>query len=78
MLPIFLNFSKFFQKQCRKVENHRNSHLKMFWEHGVLEISKKKKRKLAGLGTNLGNFLEKYIWMSSSVVKLQASLQLYQ
>ena len=40
----------------------------MFWEQGVLEISKKekkkkeKKRKLESLGKNLGNFLEKYIW----------------
>ena len=30
----------------------------------------KKKRKLASLGKNLGNFLEKCIWKSSSVVKL--------
>ena len=71
------NFSKIFQKQCRKGKKHRNSHLKMFWEQGVLEISKKK-RKLASLGKNLGNFIEKYIWMSSSVVKLQANLQFYQ
>ena len=71
------NFSKFFQKQCRKGEKHRSNHLRMFWEEGSLEISKKK-RKLASLGKILGNFLEIYIWMSSSVVKLQASLQLYQ
>ena len=57
------NFSKFFQKQCRKGEKHRRcSDLKMFWEHSVLEISKKKKeKKSASLGKNLGNFLEKYI-----------------
>ena len=77
------NFSKFFQKQCRKGEKYRSSHLKMFWEQGVLEMSKKEKkkkleRKLASLGKNLGNFQEKYIWMSSFVVKLQASLQFYQ
>ena len=42
----------------------------MFWEQGVLEISKTKK----SLGKNLGSFLEKYIWMSSYVVKLQVKL----
>ena len=72
------NFSKFFQKQCKKGEKHRSSHSKMFWEQGVLQISTTKIGKLASLGKNLSNFLEKYIWMSSSVVKLQASLQLYQ
>ena len=49
----------------------------MLWEEGVLEISKKYKwinKKLPSLGENLDNFLEKHIWMSSSVVKLQASL----
>ena len=53
----------------------------MFWEHSILDISKKKKKKkekLESLGKNLGIFLETYIWMSSSVVKLQAILQLYQ
>ena len=49
----------------------------MFGEQGVLEIQKKKKKR-ACLHKNLDNFLEKDIWMSSSVVKLQASLQLYQ
>ena len=39
---------------------------------------KEKKRKLVSLGKSLGNFLEKYIWMSSSVVKLKASLQHFQ
>ena len=29
------------KKQCRKEEKHRSSHLKMFWEQGVLEIKKK-------------------------------------
>ena len=76
------NFSKFFQKQCRRGEKHRRcSNLKMFWEHSVLEISKQKKtkkKKLESLGKNLGVFLETYIWMSSSIVKLQAILQLYQ
>ena len=48
----------------------------MFWEQDVLEI--KKKTELASLGKNLGNFLGKYIWMNSSVVKLQGSQQLYQ
>ena len=48
----------------------------MFWEQGVLEISGKK-RKLASLGKNQGYFLEKHVWMSPSVVKLQVSLQLY-
>ena len=69
------NFSKFFQKQCRKGEKHRSSHLKMFWEEDALGIYiyMKKKKKLASLGKNLDNFLEKYIWMSSSVV--QANLQ---
>ena len=50
----------------------------MFWKQSILEIikkKKKKKRKLASLGIDLGNFLEKSIWMSSSVVKLPASLQ---
>ena len=69
------NFSKFFQKQCRKGEKHGSSHLKTFWEQGVLEIPKK---KLASLGKTLCKFLEKYIWIRSSVVKLQASLNLYQ
>ena len=50
-----------FQKQCRKGEKHRSSHLKMFWEQGVLEISKKKNRNKISLGKNLGNFLERYI-----------------
>ena len=59
------NFSKFFRKQCRKGKKHRSCHLKLFWEQGVSEISEKKKekRKLASLGKNLNNFLEKYIWM---------------
>ena len=58
---IFLRqFLIFFHKKCRKRENHRSSHLKIFWEQGVLEI-KKKKRKLASLGKILGNFLEKYL-----------------
>ena len=39
---------------------------------------RKKKEKIASLGKNLGNFLEKYILMSSSIVKLQISLQIYQ
>ena len=39
------NFSTFFQKQCRKGEKHRSSHLKMFWEQGVLEISKQKEEE---------------------------------
>ena len=42
---------------------------------GSRSFKKKKKKKLASLGKILGNFLEKYIWMGSSV---QASLQLYQ
>ena len=46
-------------------------------DQGFLEISKEIK-KIASLGKNVGNFLEKYIWMSSSVVKLEGSLQLYQ
>ena len=36
---------------------------------------RRKRRKLANLGKNLGSFHEKCILMSSSVVKLQASLQ---
>ena len=40
-------FFKIFSKQCRKGEKHGSSHLKTFWEQGVLEIPKK---KLASLG----------------------------
>ena len=79
-MPFFWdNFSIFFSKAVgKKGEKHRSSHLKIFWEQGVLEVSKKKKKKKASAGKNLGNFLEKYIWMSFSVVELQATLQLYQ
>ena len=50
----------------------------MLQEQGVLEIKKKKEKKTAGLSKNLGNFLEKYIWMNSFVIKLQGSPKLYQ
>ena len=78
-MPFFWdNFSNFFSKTVGKKggkgEKYRSSHLKIFWEQGVLEV---KKKKLAGLDKNLGNFVEIHIWMSSSVVKLQPSLQLY-
>ena len=39
------NLSIFFHKECRKGEEHRSTHLKMFWEQGILEISNKKKKK---------------------------------
>ena len=44
----------------------------------VLEISnnKKLKKKLTSLCKSLSNFQEKYIWMSCSVVKLQATILL--
>ena len=61
------NFSKFFQKQCRKGEKHRSNHLKMFWEQGVAENTKKKKKKkekkISNPRQKSRQFLEKYIWM---------------
>ena len=53
-------FLIFFRNSVERGKKHRNSHLKMFWKQGILEI-KKKRRKLPNLETNLGNFLEKYI-----------------
>ena len=42
---IFLRqFTNFFQKKCQKGEKQRISHLKMFWEQSVVEISKRKKK----------------------------------
>ena len=57
------NFSKFFQKQCRKGEKHRSNHLKMFWEQGVAETSKKKEKekKISNPRQKSRQFLEKYI-----------------
>ena len=55
------NFSKFFQKQCRKEKKQRSSRLTMFVEQRVLDIKKKKLKKFAGLRENLVNFLEKFI-----------------
>ena len=74
---IFLRqFFYFFLKTVQKGRKAQKQSFKDV-DQGFLEISKEIK-KIASLGKNVGNFLEKYIWMSSSVVKLEGSLQLYQ
>lgn len=64
------SFSKFFQKQRRKGEKYKSNHWKIFRKLSVLEIKKKQEQ----VAYNLGNFEEKYIWISSS----EASAQFFQ
>ena len=69
------NFSNFFSKTVQKGRKVQKQSLKDVLGTGR---SRNFKTKLAGLVKNLGNFLEKYILMNSSAIKLQVSLKLFQ